>query len=69
MICVYINYIIVGTIEILDPYVSVYPRTRQSNKKGGSVPGGGGGGEVLGINHARMCVSESEGYGSLFGFK
>ena len=29
-------------------------------------PGGGG---RLGMNHARMCVSKSEGYGSLFGFK
>ena len=28
-------------------------------------PGGG----RLGINHARMCVSKSEGYGSLFSFK
>ena len=29
-------------------------------------PGGGGGGGRLGINHARMCVSKSEGYGSFF---
>ena len=28
------------------------------------LPGG-----RLGINLARMCVSKSEGYGSLFGFK
>ena len=31
-------------------------------------PGAGGGGR-FGINHARMCVSRSEGYGSLFSFK
>ena len=33
----------------------------------GECPGGGGG--RLGINLARMCVSKSESYGSLFGFK
>ena len=32
----------------------------------GGVPGGGG---RLGMNHASMCVSKSEGYGSFFGFK
>ena len=30
---------------------------------------GGGGGGRLGINHARICVLKSEGYGSFFGFK
>ena len=35
-----------------------------------STPGGGGGGgQRLGLNHARMCVSKSEGNGFLFGFK
>ena len=27
------------------------------------------GGGLLGNNHARMCVSKSEGYGSVFSFK
>ena len=30
---------------------------------------GVGGGGLLCINHAWMCVSKSEGYGSLFGLK
>ena len=29
----------------------------------------GGGGGLLGLNHARMCVSKSEGNGFFFGFK
>ena len=29
----------------------------------------GGGGGRLGSNYARMCVSKSEGHGSLYGFK
>ena len=32
-------------------------------------PGGAGGGGGLGPNYARMCVSKSEGHGSLFCFK
>ena len=36
----------------------------------GVIPtGGGGGGGLLGVNHARMSVLKSEGYGSLFGFR
>ena len=33
------------------------------------VPILGGGGGVLSLNHARMCVSKSEGNGSFVGFK
>ena len=40
----------------------------QNERRGGGVDPGGGGGR-LGINHARMCVSKCEGYGSLFSFK
>ena len=29
-------------------------------------PGGGGGGGLLGSNYAQMCVSKSEGHGSLY---
>ena len=35
---------------------------------GGGGVGGGGGGR-LGSNYVRMCVPNSEGHGSFFGFK
>ena len=46
----------------------VVPGGRGHHPRPGGGGGGGGGGR-LGINLARMCVSKSEGYGSLFGFK
>ena len=36
---------------------------------GGDLYSRGGGGGGLGVNHARMCVSKSEGNGFFYGFK
>ena len=41
------------------------------SERGGGLDwsGVGVGGYLISINHAWMCVSKSEGYGSLFGFR
>ena len=56
---------------VLD-YFANYPIDGASDQLGNHVDAesrGGGGGVRLGINLARMCVSKSEGYGSLFSVK
>ena len=62
--------------EVSPPPETTISKVAAAVRAGALGPGaGGGGGEGgggrggLGLNHARMCVSNSEGNGFFFGFK